>query len=77
MLTIGIKGMFSVLCTVTANTSRMTKGLKPLLDKQGNVYFRQYYDIVLLFGLTELKAQISWTENVRLYFSSCLLYRVH
>ena len=29
-------------------------------------YFMATCDVVLLFGLTELKAQLSWKENVRL-----------
>lgn len=34
-------------------------------------YYEVDIDIVLLFGLTELKAQIAWTEDVRhiLYYS--------
>ena len=31
----------------------------------GGVYYSIDFCVVLLFGLTELKAQISWTENVR------------
>ncbi|KAF8651112.1 hypothetical protein AX16_004887 [Volvariella volvacea WC 439] len=29
----------------------------------GRTYYRVHYDIVILFGLTELKAQIAWREN--------------
>ncbi|KZT00295.1 uncharacterized protein LAESUDRAFT_764717 [Laetiporus sulphureus 93-53] len=51
---------FATLCTVQADTSRVTKvqqhGLK-------GVYYTQHYKVVLLCGLTELKAQISWMEN--------------
>jgi hypothetical protein len=56
--------MFNTLCTVTADTSQMAKGLRPRRGPGGNRYFTQEYSIVLLFGLTELKAQISWMEEV-------------
>ncbi|KAI6139333.1 hypothetical protein BKA82DRAFT_3988626 [Pisolithus tinctorius] len=29
------------------------------------IYYTLNYDVIMLFGLTELKAQISWQENVR------------
>lgn len=32
--------------------------------KKRQYFFWLDYDIVLLFGLTELKAQIAWKENV-------------
>ena len=57
--------MFSPLCTVKANMSPMVKALKPQRGAGGVVYYQQNYDIVLLFGLTELRAQMSWMENVR------------
>jgi hypothetical protein len=47
--------------------SQMAKVLQPQRGEGGAIYYQHYFDIVLLFGLTELKAQISWTEDV-----SCL-----
>ena len=32
--------------------------------KARNKFLVVEYDVILLFGLTELKAQIAWTENV-------------
>jgi len=58
--------MFSTLCTVTADTCQTAKILKPLRGVDGKQYYRFNYDVVLLFGLTELKAQISWMEDVSL-----------
>ncbi|KZT00293.1 uncharacterized protein LAESUDRAFT_732387 [Laetiporus sulphureus 93-53] len=52
--------MFSKLCTVTADTSSVPK--MPVLGKTG-IYYKQKYRVVLSFGLTELKAQLSWIEN--------------
>jgi hypothetical protein len=45
----------------------MTK--TPKLGINGKHYWQQDFSIILLFGLTELKAQISWMEDVRIYFS--------
>lgn len=54
--------MFSTLCTVYADTSRVQK----VRQKGPNgPYFTQQFRVVLLCGLTELKAQISWIENGR------------
>jgi len=55
--------MFSTLCTVTANTRQMAKRLKPLKGVGGAPYYKFDFNVVLLFGLTELKAQISWMED--------------
>ena len=45
--------------------SQMVRALKPQRGDGGVIYYQQDYDIILLFGLTELKAQISWIEDVR------------
>ena len=59
---------YSRLCDVEADLSTMT--LIPLSNPAGGTYYRVEYDIVLSFGLTELKAQIAWRdEKVR-----CLLF---
>ena len=47
--------------------SQIAKVLQPQRGEGGAIYYEHNFDIVLLFGLTELKAQISWTEDV-----SCL-----
>ncbi|KAI0734054.1 hypothetical protein C8Q72DRAFT_927570, partial [Fomitopsis betulina] len=51
---------FSTLCRVTATLPttiyRKQQGLH-------GYYFEAKFDVVLLFGLTELKAQLSWKEN--------------
>jgi hypothetical protein len=57
--------MISTLCTVTADTTQMAKALVPCRNSRGHFYYHQRYSIILLFGLTELKAQISWMEHVR------------
>ncbi|PBK65412.1 hypothetical protein ARMSODRAFT_891913 [Armillaria solidipes] len=55
---------YSVLFTVAANTSKVAEALKPLLAKDGGVYYRIDYDIAIFFGRTELKAQMCWKEDV-------------
>ncbi|KAK0434128.1 hypothetical protein EV421DRAFT_2088150 [Armillaria borealis] len=56
-------GNYSVLFTVTANTGKAAKALKPLRQKKRGFYYRFDYDIIIFFGRTELKAQICWMED--------------
>ena len=51
------------MCMVVADTSGAVKSLEPRWGVNG-IYYRLKYSIVLLLGLTELKAQICWDENV-------------
>ncbi|EKM51021.1 uncharacterized protein PHACADRAFT_212923 [Phanerochaete carnosa HHB-10118-sp] len=52
--------MFSTLCTIYADTSKVVKQ-----KHQGpkGVYYTQKFDVVLSCGTTEMKAQICWMEN--------------
>ncbi|EED83869.1 predicted protein [Postia placenta Mad-698-R] len=52
---------FTSLCTVEGDTS-----LVPHVPKDGpnGVYYTQDFHLILSFGLTELKAQLSWRENL-------------
>lgn len=36
------------------------------VDPSGRIYYRIKYEVVILFGLTELEAYIQWLENVRM-----------
>ncbi|KZP25917.1 hypothetical protein FIBSPDRAFT_1041019 [Athelia psychrophila] len=56
-------GQFSVLCVIEADTHEVANAACPLIGRDGRVYYQIEYSIVLLFGLTELKAQICWVEN--------------
>ncbi|KAL1700707.1 hypothetical protein EV121DRAFT_213598 [Schizophyllum commune] len=51
------------ICTVPANASNAARNLSPIYNRHG-VYYKFNFDVILLFGLTELKAQISWLEHV-------------
>ncbi|KAI0738321.1 hypothetical protein C8Q80DRAFT_1113973 [Daedaleopsis nitida] len=52
---------FVPLCTIHADTSAVKRTPRDGPDGQ---FFVQVYDIILICGLTELEAQISWTDNV-------------
>ena len=63
---------YTKLCTIDADLSRV-----PLLPKSkasgSGSFYRLDYDIVLLFGMTELKAQVAWKENVSLIIQFYLI----
>ncbi|EIW80683.1 hypothetical protein CONPUDRAFT_154696 [Coniophora puteana RWD-64-598 SS2] len=57
---------FSPLCTVHADTSAVEPKVYEggsLTDGQPRRHYSIAYDVVLLFGLTELQAQLRWKEN--------------
>ncbi|KAL0573588.1 hypothetical protein V5O48_008365 [Marasmius crinis-equi] len=56
-------GNYPVLCTVEADTQQIASALPAMMSSEGTQYFELKFDVVLLFGLTELKAQLSWREN--------------
>jgi len=55
---------YTKLCTIEADLSRVPLLPRPTASGYGSFY-RVDYDIILLFGLTELKAQVAWKENGR------------
>ena len=54
---------YTKLCTIEADLSRVPMVPRPKATGKGSFY-RVDYEIVLLFGMTELKAQIAWKEKV-------------
>lgn len=54
--------LFSPLCTVTGDTSKVPKVRR---NGRNGVYYTQAFKVVLICGLTELKAQLSWMQKVR------------
>ncbi|KAG2129861.1 uncharacterized protein EDB93DRAFT_1265156 [Suillus bovinus] len=55
---------FATLCTIHANLHELSRTLRPkrsALDQ--SKYYEFEFDVIILFGLTELKAQISWKEK--------------
>ncbi|KAL4079085.1 hypothetical protein J3A83DRAFT_4367804 [Scleroderma citrinum] len=54
---------FTELCTIHADTSKATEMLPQRRSETGRTYYSIHFKVILLFGLTELKAQLSWLEN--------------
>ena len=64
------------LCTIEADLSRAPRLLIPKAKKRGGLYYRVDYDIVVLFGATELKAHLAWKEfvsNVIIYLFNLIV----
>lgn len=62
--------MYKVLCRVTANTREAAKTLELKRRPDGKTFYQLDYELVLIFGLTELQAYVSWKHKV------CLLVAV-
>jgi len=56
------KSMYSTLCVIKADTTELCKSLRPKVYKAGKYYVIKF-EVVLVLGLTELKAHICWEEN--------------
>ena len=58
---------FETLCHIVADISAAPATLQHGVS--GNICYTREYDVVLLVGLTELKAQIRWIDSatVRIY----------
>ena len=55
------KDKFKTLCYVEADISSAPYTSK--FVETGNTGYRRNYDVILLVGLTELKAQVSWIDS--------------
>ena len=56
--------MFTILCEVEADLSSCGGVTRRQKFDGSGVYYTASFDVVLLIGLTELKAQIAWDEDV-------------
>jgi hypothetical protein len=65
--------MFATLCTVEADTSQLINAMRPRHGRGGALFYEQIFSVVLLFGLTELKAQLCWMEDVSTLLHIALL----
>ena len=54
---------YTKLCTIEADLSGVSMLSQPKATGTGT-FCKIYYDLVLLFGMTELEAQLAWKENV-------------
>jgi hypothetical protein len=61
---------FTTMCHVIADTSTIAHSLRAQRAPGVDDYYSLHFDVILLFGLTELKAQISWNDMVRLVITS-------
>ncbi|KAF8962457.1 hypothetical protein BDZ97DRAFT_1733008 [Flammula alnicola] len=52
---------YTNLATVVVDFTHLP--LEPLVNKTGKAYYRVDYEVVLLFGLTEMQAQLAWQER--------------
>jgi hypothetical protein len=63
--------MYSTLCRVEADTSRLS--IPPKISKHHRMqYYEIKFEILLSLGLTELKAHICWQENVSFVLLICV-----
>jgi len=53
---------YAKLCTVEFDLSQASVLTLPKTTGKGS-YYAVYFDLILLFGMTELKAQVAWQEN--------------
>ncbi|PBK86333.1 hypothetical protein ARMGADRAFT_1086505 [Armillaria gallica] len=54
---------YSILCRITADTSVAAQSLKAERRSDGTSYYRLNLSVIMLFGMTELKAQLAWVED--------------
>ena len=66
---------YTDFCVIEADISHLPLSRLRKYSGEGHFY-RRDYEIVLLFGLTELKAMIAWQENVGLliFIASILIH---
>ncbi|KAJ7097499.1 hypothetical protein C8R43DRAFT_261712 [Mycena crocata] len=57
--------LFKPICTIEADTSRLIKHptYRRIGGRPASVFYELKFNVILSFGLTELKAQIAWSEN--------------
>ena len=60
---------YTLLCTIQVDVSEIPAVRSAKINGSG-VYFVLNYEVILIFGLTELKAQVAWLDrNVRISFT--------
>ena len=63
--------MYSQVCIIEVNLSHLANVQENKRRGLKGTYYRLDYDVVLLFGLTEFKAQLVWKEKVM-----CVIFHV-
>ena len=59
-----ITAAYATLCTITVDLSRAAKDLSPKKKFFGKNIYQLDYDVIIFFGLTELKAELGWKTKV-------------
>ncbi|KAG1792838.1 uncharacterized protein HD556DRAFT_1378586 [Suillus plorans] len=58
------RSSFATLCTIHADLRELSRTLRPKMSAlDQSKYYAFEFDVIILFGCTELKAQISWKEK--------------
>lgn len=59
--------LYSELCTIEVDLSHLsnTSNVQTLKKPSGAVYYKVAYELIMLFGGTEIEVQLCWKENVR------------
>ena len=58
--------LYSELCTIEVDISHLWRTSNvQTMSKNSGVYYKVCYELVMLFGGTEIEAQLCWKENVR------------
>lgn len=70
------EGNFHDVFKIRADLSRIIDDLQPCTGAKGVRYYKLRYQIIILFGLTEFKAQYSWQENVSSLFPRAVLWLI-
>ena len=65
------------MCKIEADTSGLTKYPTRRRNVPDSDFFELKFDVILSFGLTELKAQIAWEENVSLFSAFVTRWLIH
>ena len=55
------------LCTINASDPGTKIRLSRQKNRNGRTFYKFKFDVVISFSLTEIKAQIAWRENVRIF----------
>ena len=61
-----LSGKYVTFCAVEADLTSIP--CQKRKNAQGNIYYEILLDIILFFGLTEIKAQIAWKDTEVMWF---------
>lgn len=59
-----IAASFFTFCTICVDLREPARDLVPKNKASGEVYYQLDYDVIIFWGLMEVKAQLSWRTRV-------------